>query len=1264
MKKLALVCLSVWALAFSSEGWTKDGNEESTVYTTEYIKSLDQADLEALRDMLNEDLAFLKEVLGRSNNNAIPLYRVSALGQYQTQEAVEALFAVLRNEMKRGLKDNGKGSLEVMALALDTMAKIGTASPSRYLEELTDVIEEHVARLGLVDPTDDGTTRQLVFTYKILENNRTPLLDLNDHINHIIGKSQRGDAYMKRFQDYLEARIVGQPEVIQALVDLEWRAQLYEKSRALPDVIYLMGLPGTGKDTAAEVLTDALHGFKMAHRKHMFRMPKLRANADLWQLLGSATGYVGSDNFPPFLEFLVQHSGGRYKIEKTQGTGSGKETYKVLENKDFKGETLQGYFPPNTGIVFVNEFHNWSKSMKDQFLKEALEKGRFTINNPNGGLSEIFVPIRFVIASNEGIGLVTSRESNGQRHGKPMSYEQILAKWEHVHHNKAALKAEILATNGRANGADRDESKPGISEEMLNRVPDDLVLLMRPLSPEDLQKIAKIGLEDLSRKMSDSDMIGKIHLEWGPDVLKMVQGYDYSPEENARPIFGRLASLVEQPLIDALREGRLPQAERLKIKLSIASNDDRTLSLVIEAEGGGQKKNLRQLIRATLKDIPAEPISDSRIEELAGLAGQLKQHVFGIDEVVERIAQRILNIENESQGSSSRPVNVIMLNGLSSTGKTETAKQLARLVRKSDDELITFDFSQIQTLHDFKVKILGLKDGAGNAIPSEFMKHYDRNGGKLIVAFDELANVRDMDLLKALYDFFREPVMHTFSDGKARPMGGVTVVVTGNPGQELYSGVPRDVPMAVQMYAWEEIARQTQNDPELQRQVLEKYYPEPLITRIGRNNIFFMPPHNYRSLRQLAQLKLGQALKRLSSTDSRRGWKVLFPTQQEYSDFIDTVVEEGFSLRYQGASIESFVRDDVEEPLKNLLLQNKVPSGAKVLVKFKEKTSNHDEHNPGYVNYEVSVEGQSEILSLKIRRPYVEKSLERNLSEQLVTAYHEAGHELVRRILFEGAFDGVKISVIPGVSRIGDRWIYYAGVAQYEKSKEISYTREYFVRQIAVLAAGYVAEQLVVKGGRDSAGKSNDLERATRMAQDAVIKYGLGRTWGNYAVPSGWQVQEYIGTLSESAKQKLEAEVQSLLEEGEALARASLEANFKNGLIPMGAKLAELGEMDAKKLQEFYQTAELVKPSAAAPKKRKGWSLASLWPWSSAAKPAHDLSIEFENGVLVPSKMADINEIAKERKAKQYASVEIPADAPIAQVEPRTVNSPCEAALQ
>ena len=85
-----------------------------------------------------------------------------------------------------------------------------------------------------------------------------------------------------------------------------------------------------------------------------------------------------------------------------------------------------------------------------------------------------------------------------------------------------------------------------------------------------------------------------------------------------------------------------------------------------------------------------------------------------------------------------------------------------------EKDLLVFDFSQIQTLADFKKRILGTRDERGNPIKSDFMKVYDRNNGVVVCAFDEIANVKDPDLLKAVYDFFREGTVMTFSDGEPR----------------------------------------------------------------------------------------------------------------------------------------------------------------------------------------------------------------------------------------------------------------------------------------------------------------------------------------------------------------------------------------------------------------------------------------------------------------------------------------------------------------
>jgi len=83
--------------------------------------------------------------------------------------------------------------------------------------------------------------------------------------------------------------------------------------------------------------------------------------------------------------------------------------------------------------------------------------------------------------------------------------------------------------------------------------------------------------------------------------------------------------------------------------------------------------------------------------------------------------------------------------------------------------------------------------------------------------------------------------MTTFSDGVPRKMGGVVVVVTGNAGQEEYANVPRDIPLEQQMAAWEEISKRLATDLELQRRILERYFPAPLVTRWGKKQHLLLP---------------------------------------------------------------------------------------------------------------------------------------------------------------------------------------------------------------------------------------------------------------------------------------------------------------------------------------------------------------------------------------------------------------------------------------
>lgn len=230
---------------------------------------------------------------------------------------------------------------------------------------------------------------------------------------------EQAQAELKRIHKWLEDNIIGQPEVVDRLYKMALKRYIYGHTYSTkPEQATLMGPPGTGKDTSVHAYVDAINNEEGAweNNNHMFEMPVVKSDANLWTLQGSSTGHIGSEIMPPFISFLVKHSGGKYKevIERDPRSNKISSTYVEL-NKDWKeGQVLEGYFPPSKGVVFVNESQHWSKKAKDQFLKKALE-GSVTINNPGKGENVISVPVTWFLATNEGEGLVIPQNPTANR---------------------------------------------------------------------------------------------------------------------------------------------------------------------------------------------------------------------------------------------------------------------------------------------------------------------------------------------------------------------------------------------------------------------------------------------------------------------------------------------------------------------------------------------------------------------------------------------------------------------------------------------------------------------------------------------------------------------------------------------------------------------------------------------------------------------------------------------------------------------------------
>lgn len=108
--------------------------------------------------------------------------------------------------------------------------------------------------------------------------------------------------------------------------------------------------------------------------------------------------------------------------------------------------------------------------------------------------------------------------------------------------------------------------------------------------------------------------------------------------------------------------------------------------------------------------------------------------------------------------------------------------------------------------------------------------------------------------------------------------------------------------------------------------------------------------------------------------------------------------------------------------------------------------------------------------------------------EREMTAYHEAGHAIVGRLVPD--HDPVyKVTIIPRGRALG--------VTMYLPDHDrISHSREHLESMISSLYGGRIAEEIIYGFNRVSTGASNDIERATEIARKMVTHWGLSEKLG------------------------------------------------------------------------------------------------------------------------------------------------------------------------
>lgn len=210
---------------------------------------------------------------------------------------------------------------------------------------------------------------------------------------------------------------------------------------------------------------------------------------------------------------------------------------------------------------------------------------------------------------------------------------------------------------------------------------------------------------------------------------------------------------------------------------------------------------------------------------------------------------------------------------------------------------------------------------------------------------------------------------------------------------------------------------------------------------------------------------------------------------------------------------------------------------------------------------------QFELAKDKIMMGAERRSMVMSDKEKLNTAYHEAGHAIVGRLMPE--HDPVyKVSIIPRGRALG--------VTMFLPEEDrYSHSRRHIVSQITSLFGGRVAEEMTLGPEGITTGASNDIQRATEMARNMVTKWGLSTAMGPLMYDEGGE-EVFLGrsaaqpskAMSDETARSIDKEVRNIIDGCYEEARRLLEEN-RGKLDVMADALMQYETIDAEQIDDI-----------------------------------------------------------------------------------------------
>ena len=306
---------------------------------------------------------------------------------------------------------------------------------------------------------------------------------------------------------------------------------------------------------------------------------------------------------------------------------------------------------------------------------------------------------------------------------------------------------------------------------------------------------------------------------------------------------------------------------------------------------------------AKVVKLPAETVSQTETDNLANLEKNLKKVVYGQDNAIDGIVDKIL-VSQAGLKPDDKPIGSFVFMGPTGTGKTETAKQLSAQLGV---ELVRFDMSEYQEKHSVS-KLIGSPPG--------YVGHED-NAGLLITKLQENPNcVLLLDEIEKAHPDVSQILLQVMDNGK----------VTGSNGKEA------DARNCVLILTTNLGAQDAEKNTIGFGEAFEKEYEDTSLKK------FFAPEFRNRLDGVITFAKLGKEVMMkivgkflVELKDMVAQKNVIIHVTDEA---LDALVEQGFDPKMGARPLQRVIDKEIKRPLSRELLFGVLKDGGEVTINF------------------------------------------------------------------------------------------------------------------------------------------------------------------------------------------------------------------------------------------------------------------------------------------------------------------------------------------